>query len=303
MRYAHLDLDDPSDEALEKLRNYELTPTMIVFSGGGYNAYWQLDEPVHVNGNITELEIANKKLIADFGGDKGTYNLDRILRLPGTINYPSKTKIKRGRVPIEARLVEHNPGICVWGVEEFDYLPDPDDYPPEPAADSEPAKKKSAPTEPKKTAAKKDGDRSRDLLAKVATAVRNGLSDDEIHASLDSHPHCVDQPDPARAVQRCIDKARSEASSIIERISAENSLIWVNGKLLVMWHQIFERGLPRLSHIQDTKNYWKLIQHGKASPVDIWLHSSKRKEYSGFTFQPGAQDTGDKFNLFQGWGV
>lgn len=52
-------------------------------------------------------------------------------------------------------------------------------------------------------------DRSKDLLARVGKDVRAGLADYEIHARHEGHPHAVDQADPERAIQRCIDLARS----------------------------------------------------------------------------------------------
>lgn len=54
------------------------------------------------------------------------------------------------------------------------------------------------------------GDRSRDLLRKVSADVRAGLEDDAIHNRHADHPHAREQTNPRRAVQRCIDKARSE---------------------------------------------------------------------------------------------
>jgi hypothetical protein len=287
MRWVHLDLDDPSPAALARVREYNPPPSMIVASGGGFNVYWALAKPIHANGNITELEDANRRVILDLGGDVGTQDIGRILRLPGTINYPSKTKLANGRVPVPATLVEINPERT-YSLDDFPKLTAQElrDW----------GKKKEQP-------APHANDRSRDLMAKIAKAVREGMTDAEIHAALDAHPHAADQADPARAVQRCIDKARSEQTSVIAEIKAHNALIFVNGKFLAMWPHIFDDGLPRLSHISDLKNYWKKIQRGKTSPVDLWLGSQSRTEYSGFTFKPGADGTGDKFNLFRGWGV
>ncbi len=110
MRWVHLDLDDPSDAALRRVRDYPLPPTAIVASGGGYNVYWSLADPVEVGGkdHIKELEDANRRVILDLGADTGTQNLDRILRLPGTTNYPTKAKLRRGRVPVPAVLIEYH---------------------------------------------------------------------------------------------------------------------------------------------------------------------------------------------------
>jgi len=279
MRYVHVDIDDPSEAALAKLRAYVPAPTMIVFSGGGYNVYWRLAEPIHVNGNIAKLEALNKRVIADLGGDIGTGNLDRILRLPGTTNYPTKAKIKRGRVPVEANLIEHHP--------ERAYSPD--DFPSGPVLGAKPAGAETAKASATDAYDAGKTDRSKDLLRRIAADVRHGLSDDDIHAARDSHEHAADQSDPARAVQRCIDKVRSDEDDIVARINEKNALIWVNGKLLVMWPSILEDGLPRLSHVADVRIYWKTEQHGKTNPVDIWLRSRQRTEYSGFIFRPASK--------------
>jgi hypothetical protein len=70
MACVHLDLDDPSPEALARLRAYHLSPTLIVFSGGGYQAFWMLREPIAVDDeNIDALEAANKRVAHDLGGD------------------------------------------------------------------------------------------------------------------------------------------------------------------------------------------------------------------------------------------
>lgn len=41
-----VDLDDPTSDALVRLRNLRPAPSCITFTGGGYHAYWWLDEPL-----------------------------------------------------------------------------------------------------------------------------------------------------------------------------------------------------------------------------------------------------------------
>lgn len=43
---VYVDLDNPSREALARLRNMQPAPSCITFTGGGYHAYWWLDEPL-----------------------------------------------------------------------------------------------------------------------------------------------------------------------------------------------------------------------------------------------------------------
>jgi putative DNA primase/helicase len=95
-------------------------------------------------------------------------------------------------------------------------------------------------------------DRSKDLLRRVGMDVRNGLADYEIHARHEGHPHVVDQADGLRAIQRCIDLARSEApvthmsaSQTGERApGASNSLI--QGTDLALGRRLHERHGPNL---------------------------------------------------------
>jgi len=56
-------------------------------------------------------------------------------------------------------------------------------------------------------------DRSRDLLVRVGRDVRAGLADYQIIANHRAHPHAADQTDADRAVQRCIDMARTGQQS------------------------------------------------------------------------------------------
>jgi len=76
-------------------------PSVITFSGGGYQAFWKLAEPVPIDGDDAKYEDAklyNVQLEILFGGDN-CHNVDRIMRLPGTLNIPDAKKLKKGRKP------------------------------------------------------------------------------------------------------------------------------------------------------------------------------------------------------------
>lgn len=73
-----VDADDPQKPLCT------LPPTAIVASGRGYHIYWFLTEPTV---NIAELEELNKLLVEDVPtADKGAWNANRVLRIPGTTN-------------------------------------------------------------------------------------------------------------------------------------------------------------------------------------------------------------------------
>lgn len=74
--------------ALARLRKFRLAPTAIVDSGNGLHAYWRLKEPVSITGqtDIDRIEGVLRGLIREINADPACCNLDRILRLPGTMN-------------------------------------------------------------------------------------------------------------------------------------------------------------------------------------------------------------------------
>jgi len=117
LAWLHVDVDPRVGEPLdsERARIHELLrappelppPSAVVFSGGGYQAFWRLEEPVPINGQPDLYEDAkryNLQLELLLGGDS-CHNVDRIMRLPGTVNWPNRKKRERGRVPELARLV------------------------------------------------------------------------------------------------------------------------------------------------------------------------------------------------------
>ncbi|MBL8166358.1 MAG: hypothetical protein JNJ61_30515, partial [Anaerolineae bacterium] len=78
----YTDIDDPTDAALMKLRGARLPPSVIVHSGGGYHAYWLLDEPTR---DLNTARQVLQGLARIFGGDG--LSPAQSLRLPGTVNH------------------------------------------------------------------------------------------------------------------------------------------------------------------------------------------------------------------------
>lgn len=96
----HTDIDNP--EAFELLDNFPLRPTVVVASGGGRQAFWLLREPLR---DLALAERLNKAIAGLCGGDH-CWNIDRLMRVPGTVNVPNAKKRAAGRVPILARVIE-----------------------------------------------------------------------------------------------------------------------------------------------------------------------------------------------------
>lgn len=100
-RYAHVDID-PSpgwDKGAVLAALIEVGATVVVDSGYGLQGLWAVVCPV------AEVEAINRGLIARFGADRGTWNADRLFRVPGYTNYPNAKKRAEGRVESMAALL------------------------------------------------------------------------------------------------------------------------------------------------------------------------------------------------------
>lgn len=111
----HVDVDPRKGEdlakeqarALKVLEDFSPSPSAIIFSGGGYQGFWKLDDPLFVGGDqtrVAEYEAYNRQLEIVLGGDH-CWNIDRIMRIPGTVNVPDQKKRDRGRVETLATIV------------------------------------------------------------------------------------------------------------------------------------------------------------------------------------------------------
>jgi hypothetical protein len=90
-------------------------PSCIVDSGGGFQAFWRLATPLELAGDDESTRESsarhaaawNRALEQALGGDR-THNLDRLMRLPGTVNWPGPEKRAAGRRPALAQVLEMN---------------------------------------------------------------------------------------------------------------------------------------------------------------------------------------------------
>ena len=70
---------------------------------------------------IREVEDCSRNLMHALGSVAGTQNIDRILRLPGTTNLAAEAKLKKGRTPCEAKLIEF--GTSTFAPDDFPKAP------------------------------------------------------------------------------------------------------------------------------------------------------------------------------------
>jgi hypothetical protein len=76
-----VDLDDPTSDALARLRGLRPAPSCITFTGGGYHAYWWLDEP------LADMGLARRMLRGlQRGANSDPLSPVQSLRLVGSRN-------------------------------------------------------------------------------------------------------------------------------------------------------------------------------------------------------------------------
>ena len=98
--WLHVDIDGDREAAESALKSFRPPPQVVIDSGGGYQAFWRIAS----TDDLEDVEAVNRWIASELGGDH-CHNIDRLMRLPGTINVPNKKKRMAGRVPVTARLV------------------------------------------------------------------------------------------------------------------------------------------------------------------------------------------------------
>jgi hypothetical protein len=102
----------PFDTERERLRKLvtdlkvsENAPTYIIDSGGGFQAFWVLKEPVLATPeNIDLYEALSRGQAQKYGADK-VQNIDRVMRVPFTWNLPTAKKKAQGRIKARAAVI------------------------------------------------------------------------------------------------------------------------------------------------------------------------------------------------------
>lgn len=117
MDWIHVDIDPMPGKDIDAERARILAmlgaheglppPTAIIDSGGGYWGLWRLKDSLPINGDVTKAEDAERyNLQAELlMGADACHNVDRIARLPGTVNWPSDKKKAKGQQPALAAVV------------------------------------------------------------------------------------------------------------------------------------------------------------------------------------------------------
>jgi len=87
------DFEGGKEEALRRIKEFPISPSILVDSGNGYHLYWLLENSIINIEEKERLEIRKilSGIIKEIGADHA-HNLDRVMRLPGTLNIKDSPK-------------------------------------------------------------------------------------------------------------------------------------------------------------------------------------------------------------------
>lgn len=339
--HLHVDIDPqegkPRDDERERIRHL-LTdglppgvprPTWIIDSGNGYQAFWRLEQPFEVGGDenkAAEIERYNRQLAALLGGDK-CHSIDHLMRLPGTINVPDARKLKKGRVPVPAGIVEDN-GVA-YPLSEFTPAPlnaangatdDRHDDGEAERVELTDLDKWSVshrvkiiieqgcdPDEPKKG----DNSRSAWLFDVVCNLVRCKVPDSTIlsvitDARFRISDSVLEKPNPARYALHQIEQSRRRIAEhedpVLKELNEKHAVICDYGdRVRVMTERPGQT--PQFQSIDDFKNRYlnePAPAGRRVTRAKWWLKHPRCRKYERAEFLPGKETEPDVLNLWRG---
>lgn len=99
----------------EELQALPWPPTVTIDSGGGIQPLWRLETPLEAAVEFRQaIEWLGRRIEAALGGVENTCNIDRVLRLPFTINHPNRLKVEQGRVPVMSGILAETGRRYAW---------------------------------------------------------------------------------------------------------------------------------------------------------------------------------------------
>ncbi len=238
VRFVHLDVDPPKDGGpfdkaaiLRRLSDLEAPPSVVVDSGNGIQAFWRIDG----SSSSEDVEAFNRAVRDRFGGDN-VQNIDRVMRVPGTVNWPNEAKKARGCTPRLSSVLQEDTGT-VCNIDELRRVFQPVSWQEE--AQSEAFGAEVAVAHAPLLNASDLGlgqddalrilienprgeDKSKDTLWFSVEAFKRGLSPEQIYGVLMNaenavSAHCLSQAGrgmPERAAKRAIARAAEETSAL-----------------------------------------------------------------------------------------
>lgn len=344
--WLHVDLDPRPGEdidlerkrALKLLQKSEPPPSCIIDSGGGYQAFWRVREPVPLDGTrqaSDEVERYTRQLEVDFGADH-CHNVDRVMRLPFTNNIPNKRKLAKGRVEAATDLVEMND--FSYGLESFRQAPRKDAVEP-----TGKAPEIHIGEEIERVASLEDLGITDELQAVIVQGmdpdeshrlpsrsewvwkainemIRQNVPDGKIFAILMDpdfgiSSHVLEQSHPGQYAKVQIAKAHDKMSHpMLAEMNERFSVIEnVGNKCRVvteLWDEVMERSRISIMSFEDLKKGWmhRLVEikthtgNKRVQAGTWWLSNPKRRQYQTMVFSP-SRDVPGSFNLWRGFAV
>lgn len=121
-----LDCDDPVswlENAMEQassIKGVKGRPHVIM-TGNGIQCRWPFAKPIRATDDlIMQVENINARIARMLNADR-CHNVERLLRVPGTTNWPDEKKKREGRVPVMAELWQVSQDDFTF--EDFAHLP------------------------------------------------------------------------------------------------------------------------------------------------------------------------------------
>lgn len=337
----HVDVDPRDGEDFERerlrmlkaLQHITPTPTVIIDSGGGYQGFWKLREPVAHEANTAELESYNLWFSQNLGGDS-CHNIDRIMRLPGTVNLPNAKKRAKGREPALAKVVEQDwskvyelnsfQAASIEGGPTFQAVEFPAELPvvdvdtlPVSTVCKAIIKAGNDPQNPNRLAS-----RSEWLFSVCCELVRKGCDDATVLAVILNPENLISASVLEKSASRKYALRQLERAKVVAAYPSElqemNELHYVvksyGGKFRVASRKLSpidnrERWIFQNKHDFLDGYMHRKIQVGEAKdgkpryePLGKWwLEHSERREYEGVVFAPEKEIDSAYFNLWEGF--
>lgn len=310
-RYFHADVDPPKDkpsnpeELLAKVMKFEPRPHAAWISGNGCNLLWRPDKFLDAKKDpaaIPAWEDINRALGEALGGDKSVIDIGHILRLPGSTNIPSESKLRLGRVIVPTGKVQYWPSCDPDATyplsdlralvknplakqSESNFVLDIN-WPPERILDLNELSLNPTlaavicsgidPEKPDRWA----GDRSAAVYWVACECARKG-TDPNVLASILMDPqfrisdHVLAQSNPKRTVEKTLVKAYTAASQTIEaegdllsRLNDEWAFVedW-GGKVMMLQERVdLATGRPEILR-KTTEDFCKILENQPRIPV------------------------------------
>lgn len=347
----HVDVDPRAGEDIKSERERILqllnqpeklpVPTLIVDSGGGYQAYWKLDYPLPIGGDVNKAENAklfNLEIELKLGADS-CHDICRIMRLPGTVNRPDKKKLRKGRKEALAQVIEWDDGRT-YSIKQFKQSPMAQAVAERNAVQiSDIIKRLSSvnelpakvsdrckvvivqgydPDEPKKHSSRSEwlffvccelvrADVDNETIYSIITDPNFGISASVLDKGSSSEKYACRQIERARE-----NAIHPELAELNERHFVVGN--W-GGRCRVaeeVWDDALKRSRLTKQSFEDFRNRYmhqniEVGTNAQGNPIykmlgHWWLQNSKRRTYQRIVFAPGDTVEPDTYNLWQGFG-